>query len=386
LKVLSWFFICTISLDPASLNDTIPKKFFNSPLTKKNPSSVSPPSTDNGLVPSFKFSLDLAHRSVSNIGWSRFVTPNDLPISAGIVALQVRVYKGTIVGMHWHQTTEWGYVIYGNARVTAVNLHGQSYVGDLKAGDIWFIPSGIPHALQGLGPDGFLFIQIFNGVTSGDNYEIPDWMEHVPPSVLAKNFQVPESTFANLPQTDDILFPGQLLGSLAAARAESSKVTGSTIESYAFSSSQMRPNVIRTGGNVKVIDKTIFPATDVAAAIVTLKPGALRELHWHPNAAEWLYFVEGYARVGIFFGASTARTMDFQAGDIGYVPQSLGHYVENTGKVDVVFLEVYAVPFFEGISLGQFLAHTPTALVAQNLKVDVNFVNSINKNEVVIQP
>jgi oxalate decarboxylase/phosphoglucose isomerase-like protein (cupin superfamily) len=76
-------------------------------------------------------------------------------------------------------------------------------------------------------------------------------------------------------------------------------------------------------------------------AHVTLKPGALRELHWHPNADEWQYYIQGSGRMTVFFNRATSRTTDFRAGDVGFVPQTLGHYVENTGDTDLVFLEMF---------------------------------------------
>ena len=33
----------------------------------------------------------------------------------------------------------------------------------------------------------------------------------------------------------------------------------------------------------------------------------------------------------VFFNRATARTIDFRPGDVGYIPQTLGHYIENTG-------------------------------------------------------
>ena len=46
------------------------------------------------------------------------------------------------------------------------------------------------------------------------------------------------------------------------------------------------------GGTVKIVDSRIFPiSTTTAAAEVTVEPGAMRELHWHPTQDEWSYFM-----------------------------------------------------------------------------------------------
>ena len=103
----------------------------------------------------------------------------------------------------------------------------------------------------------------------------------------------------------------------------------------------MKPNKVTRGGEVKIIDSKVFPVTPISAAIVRLKPGGLRELHWHPNADEWQYYVSGKGRMTVFIGDARARTMDFQEGDVGYVLQSTPHYIENTGDTDLVFLEMF---------------------------------------------
>jgi len=46
----------------------------------------------------------------------------------------------------------------------------------------------------------------------------------------------------------------------------------------------------------------------------------MRELHWHPNNNEWQYYIEGQGRMGVFGASGQARTFDFRAGDVGYVP------------------------------------------------------------------
>ena len=51
---------------------------------------------------------------------------------------------------------------------------------------------------------------------------------------------------------------------------------------------------------VPIVDRGNFPITGVAATIVTLKPGGLRELHWSPNAKAWRYYVKGTARITTF--------------------------------------------------------------------------------------
>ena len=149
---------------------------------------------------------------------------------------------------------------------------------------------------------------------------------------------------------------------------------------------EIQPNRKAKGGEVKIIDQKIWPATNIAVAIVTLKPGGLREMHWHPNEDEWQYYVTGKARMTVFAAGGRARTMDFEEGDVGYINKSAPHYIENTGETDLVFIEVFPTPFYEDISLAEWLAHTPPHLVDEHLETGEAMLNAIPKAKAVIKP
>jgi oxalate decarboxylase len=104
--------------------------------------------------------------------------------------------------------------------------------------------------------------------------------------------------------------------------------------------------------------------------LVILKPGHIRELHWHPTASEWQYWIAGQGRMTVFFPVDNARTMDFHANDIGYVPNNAPHYIENTGNSDVVFLEMFAIDEFQDVSLNQWLRRVPSEMLKAHLNID----------------
>jgi oxalate decarboxylase len=153
-----------------------------------------------------------------------------------------------------------------------------------------------------------------------------------------------------------------------------------------FRTSEMKPTKVTAGGEVKIIDSKNFPITTISAAIVKLKPGGLREMHWHPNADEWQYYISGKGRMTVFAAGGRARTMDVEAGDVGYVQQSNPHYIENTGDTELTFLEMFKTPHYADISLAEWLAHTPSLLVDQHLGVGQEMLKKIAKEEVVVRP
>ncbi len=360
----------------------------NDPLDKENPSSVWAPPTDSGGQPPFKYSFSLSHKRQEEGGWTRQVTVRDLPISKKMAGVQMRLITGGIRELHWHVGAEWALMLYGNARITAVDQEGRSHVSDVTKGDLWIFPGGIPHSIQGLGPDGCEFLLVFNdgNFNEFDTFLLTDWMTHTPPEVLAKNFGVPESTFDKVPSKELFIFERPLPRPLAEEQKQAEAGTGRVPHSFDFKPAEMKPTKVSRGGEVKIIDQKNWPATNIAAAIVTLKPGGLRELHWHPNEDEWQYYVEGKGRMTVFSAGGHARTMDFQEGDVGYIDKSVPHYIENTGDTDLTFIEVFPTPFYEDISLAEWLAHTPSRLVDQHIQVGEDFLARIPKKEMVITP
>jgi oxalate decarboxylase len=133
----------------------------------------------------------------------------------------------------------------------------------------------------------------------------------------------------------------------------------------------MAPTKKTPGGEVRIVDSHNFPATkNIAAAMITLKPGALRELHWHPNASEWQFWLAGKGRMTVIMNEGKARTMDFNANDVGFVPRVATHYIENTGNTDVVFLEMFKADQFVDVSLNNWIRHLPPEAVMAHMNVD----------------
>jgi oxalate decarboxylase len=370
---------------PANEQEPQPK---NQALDEENRSANWAPPTDAGGQPPFKYPFSFSHKRLESGGWTRQVTVRDLPLSKKMAGVQMYLIKGGVRELHWHVGSEWAFMISGSARITAVDQHGRGFVEDVDAGDLWIFPGGIPHSIQGLGPDGAMFLLVFDdgNFNEFETFLLTDWMHHTPAEVLAKNFAVPAATFANIPAKELFIFERELPRPLAEEKKQAEAVNGPVPNTFAFFTGKMAPTKVCKGGEVKIIDRTNFPASNIAAAIVTLKPGGLRELHWHPNEDEWQYYVSGSGRMSVFAAGGRNRTMDFEAGDVGYIDKSLPHFIENTGDTDLVFLEVFPTPHYEDISLGEWLAHTPSRLVNQHIGVGEDFLASISKREMVVTP
>ncbi|MCJ1325283.1 hypothetical protein MMC10_001945 [Thelotrema lepadinum] len=357
----------------------------NKGLDLQNPANLGQESTDSGTVVNLKWSFSDSHTRLLNGGWVREQVITDLPASNDIAGAQQHLEKGAIRELHWHRVAEWGYVYKGQVAVSAVDENGRNQFETLDEGDIWYFPKGEAHVIQGLADENEYLLVFDDGNfdAAGTTFMVDNWITHTPKDILAKNFGVDASVFSTVPSPNPYILNATV--NTESVSSPYGKLEGSS--SYVYHASREQPTQAPGGGGtVHIVDSRNFPiATTIAASIVTLNPGALRELHWHPNAEEWLYFVSGDARATVFMGGATARTFDFTAGDTAVFPDNAGHYVENrSANNTLVWIEIYKSDRVIDISLTQWLALTPAPIVASVLKIPETVVKTLKAEKQLI--
>jgi oxalate decarboxylase len=185
--------------------------------------------------------------------------------------------------------------------------------------------------------------------------------------------------FGHTPDPSELyIFPAAMPGPLPSDRT----VGGATVPT-SFSHRMLAQQPIKTkSGTVRITDSGVFPASaTIAAALVEIEPGGMRELHWHPNTDEWQYWIEGQGRMGVFAASGQARTFDFQD-----VPFAMGHYIENTGTTNLRFLEIFKSSYYADLSLNQWMALTPPELLQAHLKLDPQVMRALHKQKFPVVP
>jgi oxalate decarboxylase len=358
-------------------------------LDGQNPDSIWPPATDSkSLVQNFKYPFSFANKRTYEGGWSREVTVRELPVSKQLAGVNMRLTAGGVRELHWHTAGEWALMLYGTARITAIDAEGKSFVADVKKNDLWFFPSGIPHSIQGLNPDGCEFMLVFEDgeFSESETVLLSDSMAHLPHEVLSKNFGIGEQALKNVPKEELFIFQTDVPGPLEADQKAAAGALGKSPKDFAFRTMEIPPTKQTKGGNVRIVDSSNFKVSTTAMAMVTVHPGGLRELHWHPNADEWQYYIAGKGRMTVVATGNKARTIDFQEGDVGYVQKTLLHYIENTGDTDLIFLEMFKADRYQEFSFSEWLAHTPPELVMAHLRIDKATYDAIPKDGVSVTP
>lgn len=207
----------------------------------------------------------------------------DLPPSKDIASAQQHLKKGASRELHWHRVAEWGFVYTGSVLISAVDENGKNQVAKLGVGDIWYFPKGAAHTINGLDDENEYLLAFDDGnfEATGTTFMVYDWIAHTPRDILAKNFGVNASVFDSVPKTDPYILPTNVSN----GKVDSPYGTLTGGSSYVFYASKEKATKAPGGGGTQqIVDSRNFPiSTTIAASIVTIEPGALRELHWHPN-------------------------------------------------------------------------------------------------------
>jgi len=350
--------------------------------TPQPPFGPVPATLDGAQLPSFRFALGAQPAKNFPAGSAKEATVAEFPVSQKLAGVLMQLAPGGLRELHWHaNAAEWAYVLTGRCRVTTIDPQGQSEIADFGPGDVWYFPRGHGHSIQGLGPDDCQFVLVFdNGYFSEfGTFSISDWLGHTPAEVLGKNFGVPAQTFANFPKREVYIVKGAVPGPLPVDPSAGSLNPGALTHRYRLLA--QKPQTY-PGGTLTTVSEREFPiSTTMTGSLLTIKPGGLRELHWHPNADEWQYYIRGRARMAVFGSHARARTDDFGPGDVGYAPQGYGHYIENIGSDDVEILIVFNNGTYESISLSAWVAANPRPLLAANFEVPESVFAQFSKQE-----
>ena len=337
-------------------------------------------------LPTFRYPMEQQKGRITEGGSAKEATVKQLPISTGLAGVSMRLKPGGLRELHWHaNAAEWAFVIKGRVRTTVIGPDGLSETNDFDPGDVWYFPRGHGHAVQNLGREEAHFILVFDdgGFSEYRTFSITDWLGHTPPSVLAKNLGLPEAAFAKFPK-DELFIPQGRVPDPAEPLHQRMQKTSPLTHRFAL---MAQPVWSFPGGEERRVSSKEFPMSKtVTGVILDLRPGALRELHWHPHANEWLYFIDGKARMGLFGSHGRFRMEDFSQGDAGYIPQGFGHYIENTGDTTCRVLITFDSGDYQEISLSTWLASNPNKLVADNFKCSDALVEKMPDHRVFVAP
>jgi len=334
-----------------------------------------------GPLGEFKYRLDSSKGWEGPAGSAKEVTVLQLPVANSIAGVSMRLTAGGMRELHWHSiAAEWAYMVEGRCRITVLAPNGQAEVVDFKKGDIWFFPKGHPHSLQGLGPGECHFVLAFDDGNFSEfgTFSITDWLAQTPTDVLAQNMKLSPAQLGQLPKKELYIVQGKVPPQDIPKLRNPDGEENQSSHKYKLAD---HPAFRFEGGEERIVTAKEFPIqTSFTSALLRLDPGGLRELHWHPNADEWAFVLEGTAEVGIFGGHGRFRKDDFERGNVWFIQQGFGHYIKNTGNTDLRVVVVFSNPEYLQISLSSWLGNNPAHLLADNFQLSEEVVKQLPKD------
>jgi oxalate decarboxylase len=329
---------------------------------------------------SFKYDIESSKGWFGPGGSAKEANVEEFPISESMAGVSMRLKPGGLRELHWHAVAaEWAYVITGNVRATVISPNGQAESADFGPGDVWYFPKGHGHALQCLGPEETHFILVFDDGNFSEfgTFSITDWIARTPPSVLARNLGLPQGVYASMPKDEAYIIPGKVPPAVPEPLRNGDPNENQFPHKYRLLAS--KPYKF-PGGEERIVSSKEFPIqTTLTGVIQDLKPGALREMHWHPNADEWQFYVSGKSRVTIFGAHGRTATEEFAPGQIAFIKQGFGHFVEQIGDEPTRILILFNSPVYEEISISAWLAANPPSLIADNFGLSQTQVAQLPK-------
>jgi oxalate decarboxylase len=316
-------------------------------------------------------------------GSAKEAAVDEFPLSKSIAGVSMRLNPGGFRELHWHAiAAEWAFVLEGQVRTTAIAPDGTTETDDFQVGDIWYFPKGHGHALECIGNTPCHFLLGFdNGHFSEfGTFSITDWLGHTNPAILSRHLNLPAAALTDIPKKEVYIGTGnfppkEIPGNLDTTTAISQS-------SHKFRMESMPPTHEFTGGFIKIVSCKEFPIQrTVTAARMDIQPGGIREMHWHPNADEWQFVMNGQGRVTIFGSHGRVKTMPYGPGMVSFIKQGYGHFVENTGNETLRLLILFNAPNYEEITLTSWLAANPAQLLADHFGLNLQQVAKFPRQE-----
>src|SRR5271154_935000 len=143
-----------------------------------------------------------------------------------------------------------------------------------------------------------------------------------------------------------------------------------TIPNLKFSFAAARNRLLEGGWAREVTARELPVATTLAGVNMRLKPGGIREMHWHKEA-EWAFMLAGRARITAVDEQGRTFIDDVGEGDLWNFPSVIPHSIQGL-EDGCEFLLVFDSGSFsenETFLITDLFKHTPRDVLAKNFGV-----------------
>ncbi len=241
---------------------------------------------------------------------------------------------------HWHpNANELTYCVRGQALVTIFSSGSFHDTFAVRAGEMFFVPSGYLHHFENTGATEAEFIIAFSNEMPED-FGISGAVGCMSNAVLGNTFGLPSQTFDGLRKSPEPTVFG--------LRKQPAAVPfhASFPNQHKFVVETMAPPIATSDGLARTAKKAFWPILeDISMFSLRISDKGMREPHWHPRTAEMGYVLEGRARMTVLSSSAEVDTYELSPGDMYFIPRAYPHHIENIGAGEIRFLI-----FFEAVA------------------------------------
>jgi oxalate decarboxylase len=347
--------------DPAQAQDT-PSS------TQVNPDGTTP----------FNFHLAASEPVSFAAGTFRIASQEEMPRIEALSIHLVEIAPGGVREVHWHpNASEINYVLTGEGVVGVLSTSGENAISPVGPGTTTFIAQGDAHFIENTGSAPLTLLIGFSS-PDPDHISLSQALPWVPATVVAQVLDLPPGALPPLPPRGDL------------AIVPLAETTTATTDAPAPFSAPLDalPESAFGGGTVQVLRPDAIPSlAGMTMLRLVIDQGAVREPHWHGNAAEFNYCVQGTGQIGIVSPSGEAWTFVVSAGDVAFIPTNWFHYIANVGEGPLELVAFFDDVAPSRIDLSTMAEFFPSAVLAASFGLAPGAFGGVpDQGTVVIAP
>jgi len=278
---------------------------------------------------------------VNSSGSAKEANVDEFPVSEGIAAVSMRLEPGSVRELHWHaHCRRMG--LYAERPLPNYGVLARRDTLKLPIfgpGDVWYFPRGYPHSILSLGrrlPIHLTFDK--RQVSEFGTFSLSDWVATLRRRFWRKILVCRRKRFSRS-ERRSVYRSRQSSGAVSADLPVGSQHTGSLTHKFSLESAGTRASSLADIYGCLAVECSHIDDDDRRH-----DDDPSRRYPWACTGIACrrvAILIAGKSRVTGFASHGHARTEEFGVGDIAYIPQGFGHYIENTGSEDLKLLLVF---------------------------------------------
>lgn len=284
-----------------------------------------------------------------------------LPLLKNVVLNIQRLAPGVAREPHWHHSvSELDYVIEGTGEFGIISLDGTLTRIAIQPGSVVFIPQGQMHYLANTGSTELVIAMGFNAIKSTSS-SLSNNLKAFGANRLAQTTGLSGSDLALPSDTESPTYVA--FGTVAPLDPAAATLVNGAVSSVNIADVSGFSNDY---GTAKDVDAKIIPGLErVSLSFMTLEPGALRDIHWHPHGTELIYIEAGELEFGLQAPGKAGDSAVFTAkqGQAVAIPEGWLHYAVNIGTETARLVVLWGSSAPKSLELAGMLSALPSEMM-----------------------